>query len=1331
MYSFRRYIGIGILLLTTVKIITGVVQSGTENCNNGMDDDGDRLIDCYDPDCTCTQACKNQYFDYCPSECTSLVKGKKLKVTSNWSTSNLKLWHAYSQPIVADLDGDGFPDIIGKKRPKKRYKSEQNLVVYDGRTGTFKYEIKTPYLSHINPGVAVADVDRNGYAEIFFISDVFPPETQNGVLFCYEFNGFEFKQKWRSSDSMNKWKMGNSSPPIIADINQDGYPEIIISHLIYDGRSGRLVARGDISYNEGIIYGANGYYNSVVVFFPVVADILPDSFCRNCAGLELAMGSQVFSVDLSNNKPIEQRLHLEVELSSGSDGYTATCDFDRDGDLDIIYSSYRLLDTTIVTTVWDGQTDQRLTKDFTSKRKDKWRSLNVAIPVLKDVTHDGFPELFQNTAGLFFVLQWKQNYWDTLVTFTTSDTSSGMTGCTIFDLNSDGRDEIIYRDEDQLRIIDATSGTVLYHTFCKSGTYVEYPVVSDIDMDGEAEIVCGCDHALRSFKSGGAPWASTRSIWNQSSFFNVNINDDLTVPVFQQEHHIVGDSVILNNYMIPYSFEEVPAFDAFVDSSNFRCSDSSGLLFLRICNQGERPIDPGTPINIYDSNPLNTTSKLLYNQKIGKGVAPDSCINILIRIQNASSDFLYFLINVPAATTTPIHPSDFPFTAFAECNFFNNLDSVQSHVLHIPVDIGPDIASCRLDSIHLKPQRKYSNYHWQTGATDSFFIAASPGIYWLEVTDECGYVSRDSVVISLIPPPKLNIGNDTQVCAHTVLSYRATHFDSYHWSPESAVDCDTCSSIHLVVDSTIQIIVEGRTDEGCSNRDTVHIRILPPPLLNVGSDTTVCPGTRLEYSAKNFDIYKWSPVSFVDCDSCPIVHFYIDSSMQITVEGWTEEGCYNKDSFSITVFDTPITVDSTILCEGDTLILWDSIITSTGRYVRSFPSKYECDSTHIQYVLIRERPITELKDTVCYGDSVLIFGKWHSKSGVFYKKITTDNVCDSLVSFALFVYPDIEATLSYSSTVCKSKDSSLVTLNIRNNTISYQIEWDDVPGAVEKRLGPGKHQVSISNRYGCRKILYFEIFVQSRPAYNLVADDEHCPNSRDGNIVIEGLTTETIRLFRNGAELLPPYDHLTPGVYTLVIADSAGCEWQDTIRIEQALPLSVKLCCDTTIRAGDTAFLKASIFSSNFKSLRWYPDFSLNCNTCLTTKAFPTQTTRYMVEFKDSNDCVLERSVLVKVIQEPKVFIPNVFTPNGDQANDGFTVFGNDRLDKILELKVFSRWGEEVFYAKNIPPNLPAKGWNGRFNSKIMNPGVFVYSTTVLFKNGKTKSFSGCVTLIR
>jgi gliding motility-associated-like protein len=96
----------------------------------------------------------------------------------------------------------------------------------------------------------------------------------------------------------------------------------------------------------------------------------------------------------------------------------------------------------------------------------------------------------------------------------------------------------------------------------------------------------------------------------------------------------------------------------------------------------------------------------------------------------------------------------------------------------------------------------------------------------------------------------------------------------------------------------------------------------------------------------------------------------------------------------------------------------------------------------------------------------------------------------------------------------------------------------------------------------------------------------------------------------------------------------------------------------------------------------------------------------------------------IKIIKTPegKLFMPNVFSPNGDGVNDLIEPLYNASIT-ILSFKIFNRWGEMIFNGQ--------KGWDGYYNGMLQKPDVYVYTLSATDKSsGKTLHYNGSLTLI-
>ena len=92
------------------------------------------------------------------------------------------------------------------------------------------------------------------------------------------------------------------------------------------------------------------------------------------------------------------------------------------------------------------------------------------------------------------------------------------------------------------------------------------------------------------------------------------------------------------------------------------------------------------------------------------------------------------------------------------------------------------------------------------------------------------------------------------------------------------------------------------------------------------------------------------------------------------------------------------------------------------------------------------------------------------------------------------------------------------------------------------------------------------------------------------------------------------------------------------------------------------------------------------------------------------------------------LYVPNVFSPNGDGLNDVFQGFAGCEI-LGYRLKVFDRWGMLVYEGDQ-----PDEGWNGDFRGKKAGQGAYVYLIEFeILNNGKTlrQVRQGTVALVR
>ena len=244
---------------------------------------------------------------------------------------------------------------------------------------------------------------------------------------------------------------------------------------------------------------------------PVAVDILNDAtknahFLTDVVrddNLELVAGGIIYSVNIGAGTITSEKTIPNFGQKELSDA-TSIADFNLDGSLDVIATGLNTNNNDASVFFWDVKTNivktysDPVAGSFTIKAcpdktgnfyQDGWYRgmgrINIA-----DLDGDGQLNLAYVSGKYLYAL--KEDLTPLWPKVTVNEETSGNTGCTLFDFNGDGQSEIVYRDEKYIYIINGTDGTVYTQQPCVSRTNREYPVVADVDADGNTELCVTC-----------------------------------------------------------------------------------------------------------------------------------------------------------------------------------------------------------------------------------------------------------------------------------------------------------------------------------------------------------------------------------------------------------------------------------------------------------------------------------------------------------------------------------------------------------------------------------------------------------------------------------------------------------------------------------------------------------------------------------------------------------------------------------------------------------------------------------------------------------------------
>ena len=168
------------------------------------------------------------------------------------------------------------------------------------------------------------------------------------------------------------------------------------------------------------------------------------------------------------------------------------------------------------------------------------------------------------------------------------------------------------------------------------------------------------------------------------------------------------------------------------------------------------------------------------------------------------------------------------------------------------------------------------------------------------------------------------------------------------------------------------------------------------------------------------------------------------------------------------------------------------------------------------------------------------------------------------------------------------------------------------------------------------------------------------------------------------------------GVYQVQASSGASCSVIETINLQVYPSPHISINNSDTICSEKEVMLNPG---SGFATYKWQ-------NGSTEPQLVATSEGIYWVTVTDNNGCQATDSVVVRQC-ELLVWMPNVFTPNGDGLNDVFLPVYNPDVPITFQMKIFNKWGEELFSSDNI-----SQGWDGTFKGKLCTQDVYSWIIT-------------------
>ena len=530
---------------------------------------------------------------------------------------------------------------------------------------------------------------------------------------------------------------------------------------------------------------------------------------------------------------------------------------------------------------------------------------------------------------------------------------------------------------------------------------------------------------------------------------------------------------------------------------------------------------------------------------------------------------------------------------------------------------------------------------------------------------------------------------------------------------------------------------------GCFKLDSVVILVdsLPHDLAIMPADTSVCEGELVLLTTNIFEPSDFPNIEFLwqpeDGQETPdsLLNMVVSANDTITYERISTSGvCIDTNYATVNIIPTPAIIlmpGDTTICPGGSVQVnaqindHESFEWTTGAGslsctdcldpIASPPSttKYtlkaenvDCPNEESFTIMVLPAPVLDISDDqiICLGESVQL--NFASDDLAAYTWSSTDP------NFTDFDNPEPVVTPAQTATYSVTVSNGICDDLVESVTIEVigQVSLDVI--GPDGFICSGDEATLIAEVTGGSSGDTFE--------WAVINSDSTTTTITGDSIVVTPLETTTYLLnYEDGAGCQLLTDSITVNVeegVDVIGIEVVGLDGEEPYLLGQNIQLTALY--NTTITEG-------LLFS-------WFLDTTMIASgpglAIIETQLLEAGELNYSVLIETPTGCSEIVNVIV-IVELPNLGMPNIFTPNGDEINDFFTVAPEENLPllEIVEFKVYNRWGQLVYDNET-----PDTGWDGKFNDKPQPIEAYFYSIKVAFLNGESAGeFQGNVTLVR
>jgi gliding motility-associated-like protein len=448
-------------------------------------------------------------------------------------------------------------------------------------------------------------------------------------------------------------------------------------------------------------------------------------------------------------------------------------------------------------------------------------------------------------------------------------------------------------------------------------------------------------------------------------------------------------------------------------------------------------------------------------------------------------------------------------------------------------------------------------------------------------------------------------------------------------------------------------------------------------------------------------------------------------------------GCDSTVTFVVTEQIAYASTVNETICNGSQFTSPQGNSYGAGSFDETYTSATGCDST-VTFVMTEQIAYAStVNETVCNGFQFTSPQGNNYGAGSFDETYTSATGCDSTVTFV------VTEQIAYASTVSETVCNGFQFTSPQANN-----------------YGAGSFDETYTSATGCDSTVTFVVTEQI--AYASTVNETVCNGSQftspQANIYGAGSfdetytsatgcdSTVTFVVTELGPIINTVYEYICfgdeyisslgnvfgPGTFTESLISSFGCDSVVILIISEYDQVTADFffnSAELTSLNSEVQFINTS---SGAQYYIWdFGDQTLNSSDFSPSHQFELfEAETYNVTLTVINEFGCTDSIVKKVVVKEELifYIPNTFTPDGNELNQTFTPVFTSGFDPFdYSLLIFNRWGELVFESHDAK-----LGWDGSYKGQYSQEGSYIWKIEVKdFYSAKRYLETGHMNLLR